>query len=67
MTRRLVTAAQEPTWKFCDHCGRELVRFTTVVRMPSSADVPPFEPYQVPVLNPYCAYRTAHERNEEVR
>ena len=63
--RRLVTAAQEPTWKFCDHCGRELVREVTVVSEPSGE--PRFEPYKKPLLTPFCAYLSAHQRGEEVR
>ena len=61
--RRLVTAAQEPTWKFCDHCGRELVREVTVVSEPSGGDVAMFEPFKRPI-EPYCIYQRVHEEGK---
>lgn len=64
MTRRLIAPA--PALRFCFKCGRELVRFVTVVREPGP-ESPMFESYQKPLLTPYCAYQSAHDRGEEVR
>lgn len=72
MTRRLIAPAS--ALKFCHKCGRELVREVTVVGVSATTqDEPdvtlysPFEPFKKPLLNPFCAYQSAHERNEEVR
>ena len=72
--RRVVTASQEPAYRFCLRCGKELVREVTVVGAavtkmdePEAVLYQRFEAFKKPLLTPYCAYQTAHERGEEVR